>query len=62
MTKLLTTSYKLKIIKLKLDEDPLQRRIYFLTFIKLLEILFSQYKETCELLLDYTEIGGENNK
>ena len=31
--KLLTTAYKLKIIRFKMDEDPLQRRIYFLTFI-----------------------------
>ena len=31
--KLLTTEYKSKTIKLKLDEDLLQRRIYFLTFI-----------------------------
>ena len=28
--KLLTTAYKSKIVKFKLDEDPLQRRIYFL--------------------------------
>ena len=31
-TKLLTTAYKLKVLRFKLDEDPLQRRIYFLTF------------------------------
>ena len=31
--KLLTTAYKSKIIRFKMDEDPLQRRIYFLTFI-----------------------------
>ena len=30
---LLTTAYKSKITKFKLDEDPLQRRIYFLTFV-----------------------------
>ena len=29
----LTTSYKSKIIRFKIDEDPLQRWIYFLTFI-----------------------------
>ena len=42
-----------------MDEDPLQRRIYFLTFVKSLEMIFSQYKETCEVLLDYPKIGGD---
>ena len=31
--KFLTTAYKLKIVRFKMDEDPLQRGIYFLTFI-----------------------------
>ena len=31
--KLLTTGYKSKIIRFKMDEDPLQRWIYFLTFV-----------------------------
>ena len=55
---LLTTAYKSKIIKLKLDEDPLQRRIYFLTVVESLEMIFSHNKETCEVLLDYPKIGG----
>ena len=38
--KLLMTAYKLKIIRFKLDEDPLQRRIYFLTFIDSLDMIF----------------------
>ena len=38
--KLLTTAYKLKIIRFKLDEDPLQRRIYFLAFIDSLDMIF----------------------
>ena len=42
-----------------MDEDPLQRRIYFLTFVESLEITFSQYKETCEVLLDYPKIGED---
>ena len=50
-SKLLTTPYKWKIIRFKMDEDPLQRRIYFLTFIDLLDMIFSQYTETCEVLL-----------
>ena len=39
--KLLTTAYKTKIIRFKLDEDPLQRRIYFLTFIDSLDMIFT---------------------
>ena len=51
--KLLTTAYKSNIIRFKMDEDPLQRRIYFLSFVESLEMIFSQYTETCEVLLDY---------
>ena len=43
-----------------MDEDPLQRRIYFLTFIESLEMIFSQYRETCQVLLDYPKIGGDD--
>ena len=60
--KLLATAYKSKLIKFKLDEDPLQRRIYFLTFLESLEMIFSLYKETFEVILDDTKIGGENIK
>ena len=42
-----------------MDEDPLQHRIYFLAFIDSLDMLFSQYRETCEVLLDYPKIGGD---
>ena len=58
MGKLLTTAYESKIIRFKMDEDPLQRQIYFLTFVESLEMIFSQYTETCEVLFDYTKIGG----
>ena len=58
----LTTAYKSKIIRFKIDEDPLQRRIYFHTFIDSLDMIFSQYRETCEVLLDYPKIGGDNVK
>ena len=58
MAKLLTTTYKSKIIRFKMDEDPLQRRIYSLTFIDSLDMIFSQYRETCEVLLDYPKIRG----
>ena len=57
--KLLTTAFKLKIIRFKLDEDPLQRRIYFLTFIDSLNMIFSQYRETYEILRDYPKMGEE---
>ena len=60
--KLLTTVYKSKIIRLKLDEDPLQRRIYFLTFIDSLNMVFSQYRETCEVLRDYPKMEGKTVK
>ena len=43
-----------------MDEDPLQRRIYFLTFIDSLDMIFSKYRETCEVLLDYPKIGGDD--
>ena len=43
-----------------MDEYPLQRRIYFLTFVESLEIIFSQYTETCELIIDYQKIGGDD--
>ena len=45
-----------------MDEDTLQHHIYLLTFVESLEIIFSQYKETCELLPGYPKIGGENIK
>ena len=41
--KLLTTAYKSKIIRFKIDEGPLHCRIYFLTFIDSLDMIFSQY-------------------
>ena len=41
-----------------MDEDPLQRRIYFLTFLESLQIIFSQDTETCDVLLDDPKIGG----
>ena len=40
--KLLTRAFKSKMIRFKLDEDPLQRRIYFLTSIDSLNMVFSQ--------------------
>ena len=44
-----------------MDEDLLQRRTYFLTFVESLDMIFSQYTETCDMLLDYPKIGGDDN-
>ena len=41
-------------------EDLLQRRIYFLTFVESPEMIFSQYTETCEIIIDYPKIGGDD--
>ena len=60
--KLLTKAFKLKMIRFKLDEDPLQRRIYFLTFIYSLNMVFSQYRDTYEVLRDYPKMEGEKEK
>ena len=43
-----------------MDKDPLQRRIYFLTFLESLEMIFSQDKETYEVLLYYPKIGEDD--
>ena len=43
-----------------MDEYPLQRRIYFLTFVESLEMIFSQYTETCEVIKDDPIIGGDD--
>ena len=50
------------MIRFKLDENPLQRRIYFLTFIDSLNMVFSQYRETYEVLRDYPKMEGGNIK
>ena len=55
--KLLMTAYKLKIVRFKMDEDPLQRRIYFLTFIDSLDMIFSQFIETCENIISSESIN-----
>ena len=40
-----------------MDEDMLQRWIYFLTFVESLEMILSKYTETSEVILDYPKIG-----
>ena len=48
--KLLTTEYKSKIIKFKMDEDTLQRRIYFLAFIDSVDMIFHCTEKLVEFL------------
>ena len=43
-----------------MDVDPLQHWIYFIIFVESLDMIFSQYKKTCEVLQDYPKIGGDN--
>ena len=43
-----------------MDEDPLQRWIYFLTLVESLEMIFSQYTETCEVITHDPKIGGDD--
>ena len=33
---------------------------FFLTFVESLEMIFSQYTETCEVIIDYPKIGGDD--
>ena len=49
-----STSHKSLIVWTRL-----KRRIYFFTFVESLEMIFSQKIETCEVLLDYSRIGGD---
>ena len=44
-SKLLTAEYKSELVKLKLDEDPLQNRVYFLSFMNSIKIVLSQFSE-----------------
>ena len=60
--KLLMTAYKSNIVRFKINEDSIQRRIYFLSFVESLEMIFSQYIETCEVLVYYSKIGGGDIK
>ena len=45
-----------------MGEDPLQRRIYFLMFVESLDMIFSQYTETCEVIIEHPKIGGDDIK
>ena len=43
-----------------MDENPLQRRIYSLILVESLEMIFSQYTQNCEVIIDYLKIGGDD--
>ena len=45
-----------------MDKNPIQRQIYFLALVKSLEMIFPQYTEICEVLIDYPKIGWESIK
>ena len=47
---------KIKVIKFKLDEDPIQRRIYLLSFMNSLKIVLSNSSEEYMLLMEYSSI------
>ena len=59
-TKLLKAFHNYKVMRFKLDEDPLQQRVYFLNLIKSLKMVLSQFKQTLMLLMDYPSLRGEN--
>ena len=42
-----------------MDEDPLQRWIYFLTLVESLDMIFFECKETCEVILYYPKTGAD---
>ena len=56
--KLLTAAYKPRVINLKLDENPLQRRVYFIYFRNSLKIILSKISETYMLVMEYPSIRG----
>ena len=61
-SKVTDKSVKIKGPKLKLDEDALQRQICLLFFTVSIKIIFSQYNETCAVLIDYWTIEGDDVK
>ena len=57
--KLLTAAYKSKVVKLKLYEDPVKRRVYFLSFMNSLKIVLSNVSEIRMLIMECPSIRGE---
>ena len=59
IAKLLTAAYKSKVVRFKLDKDPLNFRVYFLSLLNSLKIALSKFSETYMLIADYPFIRGE---
>ena len=57
--KILTAVYRWNIFKFILDEYPLQRRVYFLSFVNSLKIGLSPFSETFMFLMEYPSIRGK---
>ena len=55
----LTSTYKTKGVKFKLDNNPLNCSVCFLSFINLLKIVSSSFSETYMLLMEYPSIRRE---
>ena len=51
--KLLTATYKSKVVCFKLDKDSIHRQVYLLSFINSLRISSSPFSETYMLIMDY---------
>ena len=54
------SEYNSKVTKFELDEDPLQRQVYFLPFTNSLKMVLSQFSENYMLLMNYTFIREED--
>ena len=52
-SKLLKAVQKSRVIKFKLDDDPLQHRVYFISFTNSLKNYLSQFKDTFMLPIEY---------
>ena len=54
--KLLRSAYKSRFTAFKLDDDPLQCRVYLLSLINSIKTVLSLFKETYMLIMDYPYI------
>ena len=59
-SKLFKAAYNSYVTKSKLDEYPLQRRVYLLNFINYPKIILSQFQETYMMLMKYSSIREED--
>ena len=52
-TKLLTAALKPKVVDFKMDEYPINIRVYLLFFMNSLKVVLYQFKETYMLIMEY---------